>query len=123
MKRCVLIISHGSRDKSANREFKGLVQKYRLRHPDWKISLGFLELAHPSIPEALEYLVRTMKQNEILVLPLFLFTAKHVKEHIPEILRAFRKKHPSVKVKQAKPLGSDLQLLDILDRRLQQISK
>jgi sirohydrochlorin cobaltochelatase len=114
-----LIVSHGSRDKSANADFKRLVQKYRKRHPLWKISHAFLELARPSIPEALGLL--TSRSREIFILPLFLFQAKHIKKHIPEILGAFRKKHPQVKAKLAKPLGSDPQLLDILDRRLNQI--
>lgn len=115
-----MLVSHGSREESANREFKRLVQKYRKRHPSWKVSHAYLELAQPSIPEALESLAS--KSNEIFVLPLFLFAAKHVKKHIPEILKTFQKNHPLVKVKLAKPLGPDLQLLDILDRRLQQIA-
>jgi sirohydrochlorin cobaltochelatase len=121
MKKCVLIISHGSREISANLEFKRLVQKYRKRHPGWNISLAFLELASPSIPEALESIIQTSKTSEIFVLPLFLFAAKHVKKHIPEILKTFRKKHPKIKVKTAKPLGSDSKLLMILDQRVGEI--
>ncbi len=116
MKKYVLIISHGSRDKSADREFKRLVQKYRARHPHWKVSHAYLELAQPSIPEALEAFA--LKSGEIAVLPLFLFAAKHVKKHIPEILRAFRNKYPKIKLKLAKPLGADPKLLLILDQRL-----
>jgi len=97
-----------------------LVGKYRKRHPDWKISHAFLELAQPSIPEALEHLAKT--SNKILVLPLFLFSAKHVKKHIPEIIQTFRKKHPQMKVKLAKPLGPDPLLLSLLDQRLRRIS-
>lgn len=117
MRPAILVVSHGSREGSANREFKILVQKYRKRHPGWKIAHAFLELAKPSIPDALEALAR--KSEEILVLPLFLFAAKHVKEHIPEILRSFRSKHRDINVKLAQPLGSDPKLLDILDRRTQ----
>jgi sirohydrochlorin cobaltochelatase len=116
MKKTVLIVSHGSREKSANLEFKRLVQKYKKRHPDWDISHAFLELAEPSIPAALESLLS--KSGRIFVLPLFLFAAKHVKKHIPAILAAFGKKHPEMNLKMAKPLGSDSKLLDILDRRL-----
>ncbi|HJT24703.1 MAG TPA: CbiX/SirB N-terminal domain-containing protein, partial [bacterium] len=104
----------------AQQEFKRLVGKYRKRHPGWKITHAFLELAEPSIPQALESLAATSK--EIQVLPLFLFGAKHVRKHIPEILAAFRKTHPKVKIKLAKPLGADSQLLDILDQRLHAIS-
>src|SRR5665213_1926235 len=116
MKKHILIISHGSRDKSANQDFKKLVQKYQKLHPTWIISHAFLEMAQPSIPEALEILAG--KSAEIFVLPLFLFSAKHVKKHIPEILKIFRKNHPKVKVAFGKHLGSDAKLLAILDQRL-----
>jgi sirohydrochlorin ferrochelatase len=119
MKKCVLIISHGSREKSANDDFKRLVQKYRKLHPHWKISHAYLEMASPSIPAALKALV--LKSKEILVLPLFLFAARHIKKNIPEILGTFRKSHPEIKVKLAKPLGSDPKLLEILDQRLKDI--
>jgi len=120
MNRAILIVAHGSREKPAQQEFKRLVGKYRQRHPGWKIAHAFLEMAEPSIPQALESLAVT--SSEILVLPLFLFTAKHVRQHIPEILTAFRKKHPGAKVKLGKPLGADPQLLDILDKRLRHLS-
>jgi len=121
MNKHILIISHGSREESANRDFKKLVQKYRKLHPHWIISHAFLELSQPSIFEALEILSK--KSDKILVLPLFLFAAKHVKEHIPGILKTFRKNHPGIKISLAKPIGSDAKLLTILDQRLQQISQ
>ena len=113
--RTVLIVAHGSRERSANLEFARLVGKYRKRHPGWNISHAFLELAKPSIPEALGSLAARSK--EITVLPLFLFMAKHVKKNIPEILGTFQKDHPRVRVRLARPLGPDPLLLDILDRR------
>ena len=119
MKSALLIVAHGSREKPAQQEFKKLVGKYRKRHPGWKIAHAFLELAEPSIPQALESLAAT--SGEILILPLFLFAAKHVRQHIPEILAAFRKEHPKIKVKLAKPLGADPKLLEILDERASQI--
>jgi sirohydrochlorin cobaltochelatase len=113
----LLLVAHGSKEKSANLEFKKLVGKYRHRHPRWKITFAFLELAKPSIPEALESLVKPGKPETLLVLPLFLFAARHVKKHIPEILYAFQRKHPHVKIQLTPPLGSDQKLLDILDLR------
>jgi sirohydrochlorin cobaltochelatase len=118
MKKHVLVISHGSRETSANQDFKKLVQKYQHKHPNWVIAHAFLELAKPSIPEALKSLAETTK--EIGVLPLFLFSAKHVKKHIPEILKTFLKEHPEVKIRLGKPLGPEPQLLNILDERLKQ---
>ncbi|HTA77647.1 MAG TPA: CbiX/SirB N-terminal domain-containing protein [bacterium] len=119
MKKHVLVISHGSREISANADFKKLVQKYRRKHPNWIIAHAFLELAEPSIPDALENLAK--KSDEIFILPLFLFAAKHVKKHIPEIIKTFHQQHPQVKIKLGKPLGPEPQLLNILDQRLKQI--
>lgn len=116
MRSAILIVAHGSRETAAQREFKRLVGKYRKMHPGWKIAHAFLELAEPSIPKALESLAAGSER--ILVLPLFLFAAKHVRKHIPEILKAFQAAHPGVKVELAKPLGSDRKLLDILDQRI-----
>lgn len=121
MKKYVLLISHGSREKSANREFIQITRKYQARHPEWKIGYAFLELAKPSIPEVLEAIAA--QSDKIIVLPYFLFVARHVKKDIPVILKIFQKKYPRVKVRLSKPLGSDSRLLDILDQRLDNIIK
>jgi sirohydrochlorin ferrochelatase len=118
MKKHVLVISHGSREASANADFKKLVSLYRRKHSDWVITHAFLELAEPSIPQALKSFVG--KTKEISVLPLFLFQARHVKEHIPEILRIFQKENPGIKIRLGKPLGPEPKLLAILDQRLKQ---
>jgi len=117
-KKTILVVSHGSRENSANPEFVRLVGKYRRRHPGWKVSHAFLDIASPSIPDALEKMARGKGVREMLVLPYFLFAAKHVKKDIPAILENFREKYPGTRIKFAGPLGSDPKLLEILDRRL-----
>ena len=119
MKRIILIVSHGSRETSANREFEKIVSRYQKRHSSWKVAHAYLDLVPPSIPEALEALAA--KSDEILVLPYFLFSARHVKKDIPEIIKIFRKKYPQAKIKLAKPFGADPNLLDILDQRLDEL--
>jgi len=116
MKKHVLIISHGSRDALANADFKKLVQLYQRKHSNWAVTHAFLEMAEPTIPQALTSLAS--KTNEIEVLLLFLFAARHVKEHVPEIISDFRKDHPHVKIKLGKPIGPEPKLLKILDERL-----
>jgi len=123
MKKFVLIVSHGSREKSANREFERITREYGAKHPDWKVTHAYLDLASPSIPEALESLVRKTNPQEIIILPFFLFSARHVKKDIPAILRAFRENHPQMKVRLAKPLGSDPKLFSILDQRAKDLRK
>lgn len=116
MKKHVLIISHGSRDKRANADLKKLVALYRRKHPTWVIESAFLELAEPSIPQALKKLATLT--NKVDVLPLFLFQARHVREHIPQILKAFEKENPGFKTRLKKPIGPEPKLFPILDQRL-----
>lgn len=117
----VLIVSHGSRETSANQEFVRLVGKFRKRHPNWKVAHAYLDVVGPSIPMALEKLVRGKTTGTIHVLPYFLFRACHVKKDIPAILKTFQKDHPGLKLHLAKPLGLDPRLLELLDERLSQL--
>jgi sirohydrochlorin ferrochelatase len=80
------------------------------------VAHAFLEMAEPTIPQTLNLLAS--KTNQIEIVLLFLFAARHVKEHIPEIISEFRKEHPQVKIKLGKPIGPEPKLLKILDERL-----
>lgn len=117
-KKTVLIVSHGSRETSANREFVRLVGKFRARHKGWKVGYAYLDVVGPTIHQGLAHLIHGMEKGTIEVLPYFLFRARHVKKDIPEILKAFQKEHPRVSLRLSKPLGLDPRLLDILDQRL-----
>lgn len=117
-KKTVLIVSHGSRETSANREFVRLVGKFRARHRDWKVGYAYLDVVGPTIPQGLAHLVHGVEKGTIDVLPYFLFRARHVKKDIPAILKAFQKDHPRIRLRLAKPLGLDQRLLDILDQRV-----
>lgn len=119
MKPVILVVAHGSREKAAQGEFKRLLANYRRRHPGWKITHAFLEFTEPSIPQALETIAG--KMDQIIVLPLFLFTAKHVRKHIPEIIKNFRKNHPKVKIHLARALGADPLLFPILNQRIKEM--
>jgi sirohydrochlorin cobaltochelatase len=112
MNRTILIVAHGSREASANREFRRIVRRFARRHPDWRVAHAFLDVVKPSIPEALEVLAKG--SNRIQVLPFFLFKAKHVKKDIPVLLRAFRKRHPKIRIGLEEPLGSHPGILKLL---------
>ncbi len=117
----VLLITHGSRESSANREFFYLVRRFSKRHPGWNIRLAFLENANPSIFNALKNL--SAYSNEIEVLPLFIFAAQHLKNDIPKILEEFRANNPNVVLRLGKELGSDPQLARIALQRMKPKSK
>ncbi len=112
----ILLITHGSRESSANRRFHYLARRYAQYHPTWIIRSAFLENGKPSIFEGLENL--SFRANEIDILPLFLFSANHLKRDIPEILDQFRSRHPKVILCLAKELGPDPVLTQIALQRI-----
>ena len=56
-----------------------------------EVRCAYLEIASPSLPEALEALVRKGRR-EILVLPYFLQSGRHVKKDIPRAVAALKQR-------------------------------
>jgi sirohydrochlorin ferrochelatase/(2Fe-2S) ferredoxin len=99
----VVIVGHGSREPAANVELEALVAAWAQSRADLAVSMGYVELARPSLAEALDAAART--HDEVVALPLFLFAAGHVKNDLPLALDAARRDHPRVKLSAARPLG------------------
>ncbi len=99
-----LIIGHGSRHLPAVDEFRALCADVRNRLPDLPVAGGFLELAEPGIPDALDALVADGART-IAVAPALLFGADHMKTDIPAILRDWQAAQPGVTLHLGRPLG------------------
>jgi sirohydrochlorin cobaltochelatase len=67
------------------------------------VTLGFVELAQPTVADALAAAART--HVEVVALPLFLFTAGHVKNDLPLALEAARAQFPATTFRCARALG------------------
>lgn len=111
----LLIVGHGSRDAKANHEFEALVATYRLERSDLTVAHGYIELAHPSLITALRELAQQVER--IVVLPLFLFAAGHVKNDIPLALAQIRDEFPSTQFVIARALGVHPTLVDLAYER------
>lgn len=112
----VLILGHGSRVPLANEEFEALVAAYRLRRPDLDVAHAYIELASPLLGEALAALAA--RAERVVVLPLFLLAAGHVKDDLPEALAAARAAFPRVRFEAARVLGVVNGLADLALARL-----
>lgn len=106
-KRTLLIIAHGSRRQASNDEVRTLADKVRAtNHPGFDdVQVAFLELADPSIPDALADCV-SLGAQEVIVFPYFLAAGTHVATDIPEELATFRNKHPDILVTLTPHLGA-----------------
>ena len=85
----VLLMDHGSRNPSSNERLRKLARVYQesLNDPNTIVRYAHMEIAQPSIPEALKSLLEE-GVDEIVCHPYFLSPGRHVKEDIPEIIEA-----------------------------------
>jgi sirohydrochlorin ferrochelatase/(2Fe-2S) ferredoxin len=111
----VLIVGHGSRDAVANEEFEQLVARYQARRPEFLLRYGYVELAQPSLPEALAALGPEPRQ--VTVVPLFLFAAGHVKNDVPLALATARQQAPGVEFLATRALGVHPRMVELALQR------
>src|SRR5581483_4096184 len=119
MRPIVLIVGHGSRDAPANQEFEQLVAHYRVRRPELELRFGYLELADPSLGEALVDLPADCE--EVVILPLFLFAAGHVKKDIPLALSVARRERPDIRFRVARELGVHPEMVELVLARGEEV--
>ena len=74
---------------------------------------GFLELAQTLIPDGIKKCVED-GATEIIVLPYFLNSGRHVVEDIPNIIDETRPEFPDVDIKVAQHLGASALMMDLL---------
>ncbi|GAA0267670.1 CbiX/SirB N-terminal domain-containing protein [Halobacterium noricense] len=110
----VLLVGHGSRREESNEQVRTLAAdlEARLGVP---VDAGFLELAEPSIADAIDALAPAV--SSISVVHLSLFAASHVKNDVPAALRQARADHPDVAFDNGSHLGVHPAIVDLLDDR------
>jgi len=111
-------VGHGSRAKAANAAFEVFADAYRMRHPEERVALGYLQLAKPTLEGVLRDLAAQV--DEIVLLPVFLFAAGHVKNDLPLSVARVQRDFPRVRMRIARALGVHDQLVALLGDRLEQ---
>jgi sirohydrochlorin ferrochelatase/(2Fe-2S) ferredoxin len=114
--RVVLLVGHGSRDEAANKEFEALVDGYRALHPEIETAHCYVELARPSLADALD--CWSQRAKEVIVVPIFLFAAGHTKNDIPLAISQARSKYTHVRFRAARALGVHPNLVEIANERI-----
>lgn len=102
----LLIVAHGSRRQASNEEVVDLAKRVaqQASHDFHYVSAAFLEIAEPSIPDALECCVQ-QGATEVVIFPYFLAAGRHVVDDIPEEAAKVANKYPDVKFRIAGHLG------------------
>ncbi len=112
----VVVVGHGSRVPDGNQRVVEVVAELQARLPQATVSHGFLELADPSLSEALREAASA--HEHVIVLPLLLFASGHAKVDIPAACAQAQIEFPAARFVQTDVIGSDPRMLDILDDRV-----
>jgi sirohydrochlorin cobaltochelatase len=113
MRQGLILLAHGARDPRWREPFEDLARRIRARRSDLEVRLAFLELMAPDLRTAAEELVGA-GCDALLVVPVFLGQGGHVRDDIPALVDALRKRHSDVVVTQSRAAGEDGGVLDAL---------
>ncbi len=117
----VLVVGHGTRKPSGQAQLMQLVEQMRQAQPLWTIEPSFLELATPTIEQAIQTLSQRHFQR-IVVVPILLFTAAHAKSDIPDAVEACAREHGITVTAQTPSLGTSPELIALSNHRFQEIT-
>ena len=112
-KTALILLAHGSRAPETLEEMEKLVVKLKRRRPDLTVKPAFLSMVKPTLNESIEQL----SKHDVLkveILPLFLFTGKHVLEDIPELIQQAQVQFPKLKITAHKAIGHHSGFVDYL---------
>jgi sirohydrochlorin cobaltochelatase len=116
MSETVLLIGHGSRAANGNREIEQFADQWRVRQPQWRIEVCFIEFAEVLLDEGLNRAASSA--SRVIVVPLILNAAGHVKTEIPSHIGEARQRHPQTEFLYVPHLGANDRVLQILKRNL-----
>ena len=102
--RAILLVDHGSRRAEANAQLEVLAEGVRRKRPGWSVHTAHLELAAPSVGEALDALAAA-GGREVFLHPFFLSPGRHTSEDLPALIREACKRNPGLTVHLTPPLG------------------
>ena len=105
--KALVVVAHGSRRQASNEEVAELAcQLAGMVDETYPIvGVGFLELAKPLIPEALEKVIEE-GATEISVFPYFLSAGRHVVTDVPNEVKIIQDKYPNIDIKMMNYLGA-----------------
>ncbi len=114
--RALLIVAHGSPRPEANDAIREVADTVRARARFDRVTVGYLDCNEPDIATAVDECVAG-GATEIVVVPYFLHTGRHVLRDIPEILAAAITRHPGTTITAGPCIGAQPEIAGvILDR-------
>ena len=106
MKRALVLFAHGARAASWAAPFERLRDTLDAQLPGVPVTLAFLELMEPRLPQVAAELV-AQGVDDITVVPVFLGQGGHLLRDLPALADAIRAAHPHLQLQLAGAIGED----------------
>jgi len=116
MSDALLVMVHGSPRPVANQDMFAVVDVLRERGAFPIVEVGFMELNHPPIPEAIKRCVE-QGARRVVAVPYFLHTGMHVTDDLPNLLDEAQQRYPDVEFLMGDYLGHDPLLAEVIAER------
>lgn len=115
IQRALVLFGHGARDPKWAEPFLRLQRIIQAQSPEVMVSLAFLELMAPRLPELVAQLVQE-GCAEITVVPVFFGQGGHVLRDLPVMTEQLRQAYPGLALKVAQAVGEDSEVLNAIAR-------
>ena len=112
-KQALILFAHGARDPRWAVPFERLAERARIKRPDVSVTLAFLELMEPSLPDVVAELVKSGCE-QIQVVPVFLGQGAHVLRDLPLIIEELTALYPQVNLQVSQAVGENAIVLDAI---------
>ena len=120
----ITIICHGSRGERGDIEISKALRRITegvksLLPPGVEVIGAALQFNHPTLEEAVESLA-TRDVDKIVIMPYFLFSGRHITEHIPQLVEKLKRIYPKKQFIMSNPLGSEEHFIGSVAKRIEE---
>ena len=110
-----ILLAHGSRDAMWRKSFENLLEKSRIKSPNKKFRLCYLELCKPNLNEVIEELTENnSKITTIIIHPIFLSAGVHFNKDIQKMVFDLQSIYPYLKFKINDVVGNNTIVSDAI---------
>lgn len=110
MTRALVLFAHGARSQAWAAPFERLRAQVeaqaQAREPDVRVTLAFLELMEPRLPDAVAALAAE-GVDDLTIVPVFLGQGGHLLRDLPQLADGIRAAHPGLRLQVAGAIGED----------------
>jgi sirohydrochlorin cobaltochelatase len=106
MQRALILFAHGARAASWAAPFQRLRDLTAQQRPDAAVSLAFLELMTPSLPDEVAALA-ARGVREVTIVPIFLGQGGHLLRDLPRLVDELHASYPDIAFSTVPAVGED----------------